>query len=234
MKTKTLIFVFAVALLVVPSAFAGGIGHYAGENVIRVHGGSFEPEGESRYWQDKEVDFFGTAEDFDDFRLSVDWVHYVSARVGVIGSFSGYEGELPQNYRDFVIAGGGEIFHDTTLDIGTFELGIIVHLLSGDAIVLPYLGAGIGIHSWELTEDGDFLDFGFDPPALFNDVFFDDGDAFGTFFLAGVEVPLGSSWSVFAEGRWVDADDELSGDFAGLGTLDLSGKSIGGGVSVSF
>lgn len=225
----------AALMALAPAAWAGGIGHYGGENSIRIHGGSFEPDGESQYWQDKEIDFFGAAEDFDDFQFSVDWVHYVSSRVGILGSVSGYEADQLQSYRDFVTGSGDEIFHVTTLEIGSFEAGVVVHLLRGDALILPYVGGGVGLYDWTLSEDGDFVDFEFDPPALFNDVFFESGEAFGTFLVAGIEVPIGSSFSVFGEGKWTNVDDEFNSvDFAGLGTLDLSGESISAGVAFNF
>ncbi len=217
-----------------PAAFAGGFGHYGGQNSIRIHGGSFEPDGASAYWVDKEIDFFGSAEDFDDFLFAVDWVHYVSSRIAIVGSLSGYEGSSLQSYRDFITGDGGDIFHQATLDMGSAEVGVLVHLLSGDAVVLPYVGVGVGLYDWSLSEDGDFLDFGFDPPALFNDLFIEEGEAIGTFFLVGVEVPIGSSWSVFGEAKWSDVDDELTGDFAGLGPLDLSGQSVTAGVAFNF
>ena len=224
----------AALMLLAPAAWAGGIGHYGGQNSIRIHGGSFEPDGESQSWSDKEIDFFGDAGDFDDFQFGVDWVYYVSARVGLMGSFNGYEGESLQSYRDFVTGSGADIFHLATLELGSFEAGIVVHLLRGDAVVLPYVGGGVGLYDWTLVEDGDFLDFGFDPPALFNDIFIENGEAFGTFYLAGIEVPIGDSLSVFAEGRWTSVDDELTRDFAGLGELDLSGQAFMAGVAFNF
>ena len=233
MNRKSSLFVAAL-IIIAPATFADGLGHYGGQNTIRIHGGNFEPDGKSAYWQDKEVDFFAEAEDFDDFQFGVDWVHYVSARIGIIGTISGYEGSSLQSYREFVTADGRDIFHQTTLDLTNVELGVIFHLLSGDAVVLPYIGGGVGIYELSLSEDGDFVDFGFTPPALFNDLFLEEGEAFGTFFLVGVEVPIGSSWSVFGEAKWSDADDELTGDFAGLGPLDLSGQALSAGVSFSF
>jgi hypothetical protein len=47
-------------------------------------------------------------------------------------------------------------------------------------------------------------------------------------------VPLGARWSVFAEGRWQNVEDELSGDFAGFGDLDLSGRQISVGAAWRF
>ena len=47
-------------------------------------------------------------------------------------------------------------------------------------------------------------------------------------------LPKGDVGSFFAEGRWDRADDELGGDFEDLGTLDLSGRRVMGGVAWHF
>ena len=44
------------------------------------------------------------------------------------------------------------------------------------------------------------------------------------------QVPLGDSFSLFAESRWTELDDDLSGDFEGLGNLDLGGNTIAFGA----
>ncbi len=52
--------------------------------------------------------------------------------------------------------------------------------------------------------------------------------------MAGVDVPLGDEFRLFAESRWDRVDDDLTGDFAGLGILDLSGRTISFGAGWSF
>ena len=101
-----------------------------------------------------------------------------------------------------------------------------------NATISPYLGIGGGYYDWTLTEDGEFIDFA--DLSIFADRFVDSGDTFGWFWVAGVEVPLGANWRVFAEGRWTDMDDDLSGDFEGLGTLDLGGRTIAFGAGFSL
>lgn len=210
------------------------LGHYPGESVFRASVGAFSPAGESAYWTDKELDFFTDVDDFEDFTFSLDFIQFVSSRVGVLVSASGWEGESTQSYRDFVDDFGDEIFHVTTLDVAWLDVGVIFHLLGDRAPVMPYVGAGGSFIAWELIEEGEFIDFGFRPPEVVRDVFVADGDGFGFFLLAGFEVPIGSTVSFFGEGRWRDADVELGQDFAGFGTLDLSGHSLTAGLSFSF
>ena len=97
----------------------------------------------------------------------------------------------------------------------------------------PYIGGGGGFYDWTLEESGDFIDFD-GGATIFTDTFFTDGTAFGTYFLAGLDIPLGNTWSIFAEGRWDSADDDLTGDFEGLGEIDLAGRQVAAGFAWRF
>ena len=61
-----------------------------------------------------------------------------------------------------------------------------------------------------------------------------DGITWELFALAGLDVRIGYRSSIFFEGRYRWADDELNNDFAGFGTIDLSGMQFVGGFSWSF
>jgi opacity protein-like surface antigen len=151
--------------------------------------------------------------------------------------FSGdaYGAEEDLAYRDFGDERDRDIFHTTTLDIASLTAGLTFNLTGRGAAVVPYLGVGGGVYFWNLEESGDFIDFG-DPDDLviFTGTFDESGEALGWYWLAGVEVPLGAQWAFFAEGRWHQVEDELAGDFAGFGDLDLSGRQINGGFSWRF
>ena len=49
-----------------------------------------------------------------------------------------------------------------------------------------------------------------------------------------MEIPLSNGLSIFAEGRWLRADDELDEDFEDFGTLDLSGRDMRAGIAWRF
>jgi opacity protein-like surface antigen len=231
---------FGVAVIVglLSAASAGAqhksFGHYAGESVLRGSVGAFTPDGDSEYWTEKEIDFTVAADDYQDFTFTVDYIYFVSPRLGVLASLGGWQGKATQSYREFVDNFGNEIRHVTTIDGAWFDVGLVVHLLEDRAPLMPYVGLGGSWVGWELVEEGEFIDFGFNPPEVVVDSFLADGSAFGFFWLVGIEIPLGSSASLYAEGRWRDADDELNKDFAGFGTFDLSGRSLSAGVAFSF
>ncbi len=208
--------------------------HWPGQSVVRLSLGSFAPDGNSTYWLEKELDFTGSTDELDDLTLAADYIYFWSERFGALVSLGGWQGQQTQSYRDFVDLSGREVAHLTTVDELWLDLGVVFHLFDRRRLLMPYAGAGASIVFWELTEEGEFIDFDRSPPPIFNDLFFADGDAFGYFFLVGLEIPASDHVSLFAEARWRSVEDELGQDFAGFGTLDLSGRSVGGGVSVTF
>lgn len=235
---RTILITLALAALAATHVSAQGRyvprrGHRGATQAVRVEIGQFTPDGDSRYWMDKEFDFFGTADDFQDTGLAVDYLRFLGPRLGLLVSGSFYNAEKRQSYRDFVLDGGGEIEHNTQLDTSSFTAGLLLHLTRRSAPVVPYVGAGGGFYLYRLSEDGDFIDFDNDL-EVFNARFETEGETFGWYYQAGLEVPVSNRWSVIGDARWQHAEDELSDDFDGLGKLDLGGLWITLGASVSF
>lgn len=206
--------------------------------------GWFFPSGDSDFWQETEDVFTLKASDFDSFGLGFTYVRSVSNNLEIGINIDFYEDVRRSSYRDFVDMAGFPILHDTELSLIPitvdlrYMLGGRYRIRPGGRFVLKpayYVGAGLGFTSWEYRETGDFLDFTFDPPVIFGASFRDDGTAFETHLLAGVELPFGGHWTsgVF-EARYSFAKDDLGGDFAGLGELDVGGFSIYGGGSFRF
>lgn len=204
------------------------------DNSFRVRLGQFEPRGDLRYWNDKFADFTGSIEEFDDISFGGDFVLALSRRHALMFSGDLYEGEDSQAYLDFIDEFGSPIVHETRLTIASGTVAYVFSITGRDAPVVPYVGVGGGIYSWELEESGDFIDFGVFPEEIFTDTFRDTDTALGYFYLAGVEVPVGTSWSLLVEGRWQYVDQELGGDFETLGDIDLSGRHIYGGFAWRF
>ncbi len=204
------------------------------EQSVRLRLGTFKPAGDSQYWDDKARDFTGGAADFEDAIGGVDYQVEFTPHFGLLFSGSAYQGQLDQSYRGFSDPRGGSVGHTTTLEISSLTAGLVFHLAGRNAAFRPYLGAGGGLYSWRLEEDGRFIDFTPPPPTIFRANSVAEGDAYGYYGLAGFEVPIGRSWGFFAEGRWHEVDDELTDDFAGFGTLDLSGRDLSAGVTYRF
>lgn len=234
------IILFLAVLFAMVSTIAAGQyrGPYSGpkvsQNWIGIQLGMFAPDGDSDYWNDKELEFTGRADDFEDFSGGINYQRFLSERLALLASASYFEGDTDQSYIDFVDQFGAPITHTTTLEIATFEIGLLFRFLSREAPVIPYVGAAGGLHSWRLEESGDFIDFGLREPEIFTTSFSSEGDTFGYSWFLGLEIPLAENWSVSVEAKWRSAEDELGDDFQGFGTLDLSGQEYLAGMSWGF
>lgn len=225
-------FVAALALAVVAAA-VGAI-PAAADAEARFRLGLQTLDGDSRYWEEKTLDFTGDADDFEDVVGGIDFLVEINPRASLMFSVDHYEGEEDQEYLDFVDQDGFPIVHTTTIEITPLTAAFVVDLAPRRSPVVPYLGAGGGIYFWRLEESGDFIDFGIDPPEIFRGTFEAEGEAFGFFGVAGIEIPLSPYASFVAEGRWDWVDDDLGDDFEDFGELDLSGRRISGGFAWKF
>jgi opacity protein-like surface antigen len=228
-KALRMTLAFAGLLLAVTPAWAQQRrGFYERDGAFRVHLGAFQPEGDSEYWNNKELDFTGGVDDLEGATFGLSYLLSLNRHFSLQFSGTGYAAETTQSYRDFVDNFGDRIRHDTTLGIASATVGVVVHPFGSDAPVSPYLGAGGGSYFWSLEEEGDFI-------ASNDDIFFatlqDEGVAFGYYYLVGLEAPITRRMSIFAEGRWDQADDELSDDFEDFGDIDLSGRTFLVGLS---
>jgi hypothetical protein len=140
-----------VLLAAVPAAAQTRVPYNDRPNSVRLWAGQFEPDGSSHYWRQRASDFTGSASDFEDTILGIDYVHMLSERVGVMATLTGWEGEDRQAFRDFVDEQGNDILHDTSLEITSFEGGVLYYFRRRNATVSPYIGGGGGFVDFELT-----------------------------------------------------------------------------------
>ena len=238
-STKTRVFIALMGLLTVavPSfAQRHGRGRYypEREGAFRIRLGAFQPDGDSEYWRDKEQDFTGSIDDFENASFGLDYLLPLSNRLSLMFSGSAYEGDSTNAYRNFEDNFGDRIRHDTTLDVASGTIGLLLHLTGPDVAIQPYVGAGGGAYPWRLKESGDFIDFGSSSRTIFSADLTSDGVAFGYYGLVGLEAPITPRVSIFAEGRWTAVDDDLADDFEGFGKLDLGGREFAAGLSWSL
>lgn len=228
MWQRTTLSLLLLGSLALPAVAAGP------EQSLRLHVGSFRPDGKSEYWKDKERDFTRTAKDFEDVIGGVDYQIELGDHLGLLLSAAGYETSVDQSYRDFTDNRGFPVSHTTSLEVASATVGVVYHLAGRGAALRPYVGAGAGLYTWRLEEDGRFVDFTPPPATIFRANSVAEGEVFGRYWLVGFEVPISSHIAFFAEGRWQDAEDDLGDDFEGFGKLDLSGRNASAGVSFRF
>jgi len=209
-------------------------------NAFQFRFGGYFPSGDGEFWEGNEEVFTLSVSDFDDVTFGFGFVTSLTNNLELGFNIDFYDATVLSSYQD--VYGGPPdnpnlpIYHDTHLETMpmTVDLRILptgrygVRGSGGQRQVVhpvPYFGGGIGFNYWTYEEVGDFVDFS-DPDNLviLNGLrFVEDGTAFEAHVLAGLELPLGPSWSFLFEGRYSWCDDTPSGDFAGLGDLDLGG-----------
>ena len=233
MKTSNTWLAVALAFAIALPA-AAQRGRSVHENGLRLFGGVYEPEGDSEYWEGIEEDFTTDSSEYRDFVGGIEYVRELSGNLRLMIGATAFESTDLQAYRDFEDADGDDILHDTTLSITSATIGLAVNLAPRHAPVVPYVGVGAGLYSWDLEERGDFIDFSGSRPEIFSDTFVEDGVETGWYWMAGLEVPVSSSFSIFAQGRWHEAKADLEDDFEDLGELDLGGRELTAGFTWRF
>lgn len=231
---KRLVLLSMLAAAAIAASPAAAQGYYQPENSIRIRAGLFTPDAQSDYFDGIFSDFTGSANDFEDGTIGLDYTRQLAPALDLVVGGSYYESTQSQSYRDFEDADGLPIVHDTTLEFSNFDLGLRVRLAPAHAPIVPYVGGGGSLVAYRLTEHGDFIDFNPPPAEIFSDHFEASGAAVGYFLMAGVDIPIGRDFGLFVEGRWRDAKDDLADDFSDLGQIDLSGREITGGLTWRF
>ena len=232
-KTARLTLITAACLIMLTAnADAQWVRHGEPDGQIRFRLGLFEPAGGSDGWGSVFEGFTGRPADLEDFVWGADVLWRPGSFGGVLIGFSSFTGKTTSSYRDWLAADGSEIRHATRLVVSDVTAAWVYHFGSGG--VRPYLGAGAGFVWWELTDQGEFIDFGDPDLPVFRAWYGARGTTVEALAMVGVDVPLNPAWSFFAEGRYRWASDELGDDFAGFGTLELGGYEVSGGLAISF
>lgn len=234
MKRSSLALILLILVAAAPAAAQRRGRHDPPDHALRLRLGLFVPDGSSEYFEDKALDFTGDAEDLEDLSFGLDYRLEVTPRFSLLFSGNLFEGQNDQHYLDFTDELGNEVEHTTTLEIASLTAGAVVHFAGPEAVVRPYVGAGGGLYTYRLEEAGEFIDFNPPPPEIFDGIFEEQGETFGYYWLAGLEVPVSRNFALFAEGRWHNADADFEDDFEDLGNLDLSGRDLSAGVTWRF
>ncbi|NIM01777.1 MAG: hypothetical protein GTN89_13325 [Acidobacteria bacterium] len=203
---------------------------------FQVRLGGFFLDGDGPFWADNESIFTLDASDFDNTTVGLTYSHGFNRffELDVNADFTNET--VVSEYRDFVDGSGFPILHDSTLRTTPMTVGMRFLPLgragAGKSKPVFFLGAGGGVNFWTYEEFGDFIDFS-DPanPIILGD-FRETGEAFVSYGVIGLELPLSPSFNLGFEARHFSSDDELKGDFAGLGKLDMGGWA--GSVSANW
>jgi hypothetical protein len=146
--------------------------------------------------------------------------NFVEAGAGF--AFSGRR-EAASFYREFEEFGtGADIVQDISLRVHPVSFTVRAVPLGQRVSVQPYFGGGLGLFRYEYVEEGDFLDFAFDPPAIFTDTYEATGWQPGLILLGGVRW-AGETATVGGEIRYHRAVADLDTDLFVAPELNLGG-----------
>lgn len=221
-------------LVFASSASAQGNWRPGDTGQTRFRLGIFEPEGASNGWNALYAGFTGAPGDLDDLSWGFDLGWKMTRQSGFLFGLSFYEGSATSAYTDWVDGDGNDIRHSKRLRLNDLSVMYVFEIGPPAGIVRGYVGGGVGILWYELSEGGSFIDFASEELDIVTTVYGTDATTWELLAVAGVDVRLGWQWSLFAEARWREADDALGDDYSELGTLDLSGLELAGGLAFKF
>lgn len=98
--------------------------------------------------------------------------------------------------------------------------------------IVPFVGAGAGIGKYNLSQDGDFVDYS--DNHIFTDTFHSEGWSPSFQVFGGTDVQIQRHIILSFEGRYTWQQADLSLDFVNFDPIDLGGLRFGGGVHFAF
>jgi hypothetical protein len=224
-----------LTLLPASSAAQDGVG----KGVVRLALGVFEPEGDSLWHDITDRHYTGDTGDLRDAAIALDFRYPVLSWLSFFSSVSDFSGGVTRAPAPGSLPGGTSDSHRWSMDSTSLTAGVIVDPWR-QRIVSPYIGAGAGILSWEMSSIGRLLildDTGL-PPLSFDGTYRSSGEELLSYLQAGVELRVSNRWSVFSEARWTQADGEALIPLSCLciekADIDLGGQELSGGLAFRF
>jgi hypothetical protein len=166
----------------------------------------------------------------------------VTPRLDIVAGFDLSGSSTRSEYRDFVDNNRLPITQTTELDGATITAGVKYALIPRGrevgnvawvpSTVVPYVGAGGGAHWYELTQQGDFVDFV--DLSIFSDVFRSSGWSPSAHVFGGADIKLHRRLYLTIEARYRWTAGDLGAEWIDFDPIDLSGLEIGTGINVVF
>jgi hypothetical protein len=181
---------------------------------------------------------------FDGLTLGADFAFPVSPRIDLGFTIDGNTRSHKSEYRDWQDNTGQPINQQTTLMAwggavtARYNFSPRGRSISNFAWIpasyLPYVGVGGGLQYYELTQDGDFIDFGSPNKDVVSDHLHSYGFApMGQGFV-GLERNLTPHFALNGEARYTFSTGTLHQDYSELGHIDLSGLAFTLGTTIRF
>ena len=145
-------------------------------------------------------------------------------------------------YRRWVDAAGDPIEQETTFQVVTGTVGAKYYLQDRGRSVgtlawvpsrlTPYVGAGVGVSSYEFSQVGDFVDTS--TLEVSSDYLKSTGEGLLGYGAVGVDLTLGRHAVLTGEARYAVASAAVDGQYDGFDNVDLAGLQLVVGMGFQF
>lgn len=242
---KSMLIAFFVLLLFVPLAVSADDDDewyplQTGSLSFRI--GGFFPNGDSDIWEENIENFTFEMDDFNNFTLGMEYNWFLNRFVTLGFGFDYYSKRNSTEYRDFIGDDDLPIQQEIKLTVVPLTATVKFTPLGNGSPgyrgergsqLVPWIGGGIGVYSFEYEEIGEFIDFSdfsiFDAEFLTH-----EATALGFHIAGGLVIPIDLEWDIFGEARYALAKGDLGDDFLGFEPIDLGGFSFHFGASYRF
>jgi Outer membrane protein beta-barrel domain len=199
-------------------------------------GSYVNPQGDSDIFLQNEIETDFETSDLNGFGVTFGYDHFIGEFVNIGGAVGYYQGRETVADSDFVFENGAPILRDIRLRTVPLEANFSVLPLGREVVVIPYIGAGIGVYFWQYEEIGDFVIDRNGNGDVITGSAFSDGADIGFNIHGGAQVPISRSATVIGEIKWtkVDGDLDPEGFDPRFEPIDLSTVTYSGGVSFWF
>jgi opacity protein-like surface antigen len=145
-------------------------------------------------------------------------------------------------YRDWLDSSDNPIEQETTFQVVSGTLGAKYYLQDRGRRVgsltwvpqrlSPYVGAGIGVASYEFLQEGDFVDTS--TFVVYPDYLKTSGEGFIWYGAAGADLVLGRNAILTGEARYSFSNARVAGSYDGFDNIDLAGLQLMVGFGFQF
>lgn len=180
--------------------------------------------------------------DFDAPYLGGEFAFRVAEQWDVAVSAGWSESHGKSEYRYWVDLNNLPIEQETTFQNTSVSVGVryyfnergrsIGRFAWVPARLTPFVGAGVGVASYEFTQTGDFVDF--QTLDIVADELVSSGSGAAVWGGVGADLSIGKQLYLTGEARYTLAGSEMSGPYSTYDWIDLSGLQVTAGISVRW